>query len=114
MNKREQYRRIIKFVTSISIVALQMLLYWIVWMHFYASNIELPFFRKGNWLMAALYGVLLLFFCAHLRGTENRLPAEVGHDLFPHAGRYLRERGDLCPDLPSGQAFCKCGPAGRG
>lgn len=67
MNKREQYRRIIKFVTSISIVALQMLLYWIVWMHFYASNIELPFFRKGNWLMAALYGVLLLFF-AHTYG----------------------------------------------
>ena len=46
-------------------------------------------------------------------GLKNRLPAEVGHDLFPHAGRYLRERGDLCPDLPSGQAFCKCGPAGR-
>lgn len=62
MNQREQYKRIIKFLSSMTTVALQMALYWFVWMGYYSSNIELPFFRKGNWLMAALYGVLLLFF----------------------------------------------------
>lgn len=62
MNQREQFKRIVKFISSMTAIAAQTLLYWSVWMGYYNSNIELPFFRKGNWLMAALYGVLLLFF----------------------------------------------------
>lgn len=62
MNKNEQYKRIIKFSASAVIIILQMWLYWCVWMGYYNNNIELPFFRKGNWLMAALYGLLLCFF----------------------------------------------------
>lgn len=67
MNQKEQFKRILKFLSSITVVAMQMGLYWIVWLYFYNSNIELPFFRKGNWLMVALYGVLLLFF-VHIYG----------------------------------------------
>lgn len=67
MYEREQYKRIIKFLSSLTSIAAQMLLYCIIWMKYYNNNIELPFFRKGNWLMAALYGVLLLFF-AHTYG----------------------------------------------
>lgn len=62
MNQREQYKRIIKFSSSVLVIAIQVWLYWQVWMRYYSSNIELPFFRKGNWLMAALYGAMLLFF----------------------------------------------------
>lgn len=62
MNQREQYKRLIKFLASAVTIVTQVLLYWNVWMLYYAGNIELPFFRKGNWLMAALYGVLILFF----------------------------------------------------
>lgn len=62
MYQREQYKRIIKFLSSLSSIAIQVLLYCIIWMEYYNNNIELPFFRKGNWLMAALYGVLLFFF----------------------------------------------------
>lgn len=62
MNQREQYKRIIKFTSSLVMISIQTCLYWIVWMRYYSNNIELPFFRKGNWLMVALYGVLLLFF----------------------------------------------------
>ena len=67
MNQKEQFKRILKFLSSITVVAMQMGLYWIVWLYFYNSNIELPFFRKGNWLMVALYGVLLFFF-VHIYG----------------------------------------------
>lgn len=70
MNQREQYKRIIKFLSSITTIALQALLYWHIWMSYYSNNIELPFFRKGNWLMVALYGVLLLFF-VHTYGGLN-------------------------------------------
>lgn len=62
MNQREQFKGIIKFLSSVTAVAVQMFLYWNIWMGYYSSNIELPFFRKGNWLMVALYGVLLFFF----------------------------------------------------
>ena len=62
MNQREQFKRIIKFMSSIIVITLQMALFWIIWMEYYNNNIELPFFRKGNWLMAALYGILLFFF----------------------------------------------------
>lgn len=62
MNQREQFKRIIKFLSSVIVIALQMALFWIIWMYYYNNNIELPFFRKGNWMMAALYGVLLSFF----------------------------------------------------
>ena len=67
MKQREQFKRIIKFMSSLTVIALQMSLYWIVWLCHYNSNIELPFFRKGNWLMVALYGVLLFFF-VHIYG----------------------------------------------
>lgn len=62
MNQREQFKRIIKFMSSIIVITIQMTLFWIIWMKYYNNNIELPFFRKGNWLMAALYGILLFFF----------------------------------------------------
>lgn len=62
MNQRDQFKRIIKFTSSVIVIAVQMALFWITWMQYYNNNIELPFFRKGNWLMAALYGTLLFFF----------------------------------------------------
>lgn len=62
MNQREQFKGLMKFFSSVIAVAVQMFLYWNIWMGYYSSNIELPFFRKGNWLMVAFYGALLFFF----------------------------------------------------
>lgn len=57
-----QFKRLIKFFSSLVIVLVLVLIYYYVWMYYNTSIVERPFFRKGNWLMAALYGVLLLFF----------------------------------------------------
>ncbi len=62
-----QYKRLIKFISSFVIVAAQVLIYYYVWMYYNTRIVEFPFFRKGNWLMAALYGVLLMFFL-HMYG----------------------------------------------
>lgn len=62
MNQKEQFKRIIKFIFLAITIILQMLLFWRVWLLYYNNNIELPFFRKGNWLMATLYGLLFFFF----------------------------------------------------
>ena len=48
-------------------MAAQVLIYYYVWMYYNTRIVEFPFFRKGNWLMAALYGVLLMFFL-HMYG----------------------------------------------
>ena len=57
-----QFKRLIKFFSSFVIIAVLVLIYYYVWMYYNTSIVERPFFRKGNWLMAALYGVLLMFF----------------------------------------------------
>lgn len=70
MKQREQYKQLIKITSSFVVIAVQMMLYWHIWMRYYSSNIELPFFRKGNWLMVALYGILLLFFMQTYGGLK--------------------------------------------
>lgn len=62
MKKNVQYKRIVKFSFSLIIVLLEMAVYWYVWSGYYNKIIEFPFWRRGNWLMVALYAVLLCFF----------------------------------------------------
>lgn len=62
VKKNVQYKRIVKFSFSLIIVLLEMAVYWYVWSGYYNKIIEFPFWRRGNWLMVALYAVLLCFF----------------------------------------------------
>lgn len=57
-----QYKRVIKFISSAIIVALEASIYGYVWIFHYNELMEFPFWRRGNWLMIALYTILLLFF----------------------------------------------------
>lgn len=66
----EQYKRLVKFVSSFVIVALEVLIYWIVWTRFYNKIIEFPFWRRGNWLMVALYAGILFFFLKTYGGLK--------------------------------------------
>lgn len=62
MRNSEQYKRVVKSLSSMIIILAQMGIYWITWINYYNDNIELPFFRKGNWLMVAIFGIQLFFF----------------------------------------------------
>ena len=57
-----QYKRIIKCLSSAIIVALEAGIYGYVWTVYYNRIIAAPFWRRGNWLMVAVYVILLLFF----------------------------------------------------
>lgn len=70
MKNNEQYKRIVKFLSAFTIVFMEVYIYWQIWIWYYNQNIELPFFRKGNWLMAAVYGLLLLFFSSIYGGLK--------------------------------------------
>lgn len=62
MRDYTQYKRLIKFISSAVIVTLEAIIYGYVWIFYYNKIMEAPFWRRGNWLMIALYVILLLFF----------------------------------------------------
>ena len=57
---REPYKRLIVFTEVIVLVAVHSLLFAILWNSQYKESIELPFFRRGNWAMIAIYPIMLL------------------------------------------------------
>lgn len=62
MKDYTQYKRIIKFMSSAAVVAMEAGIYGFVWVTYYNRLLEFPFWRRGNWLMIAVYAVLLIFF----------------------------------------------------
>lgn len=62
MRDYTQYKRIIKFLSAAVITALEAGIYGYIWIVYYNKMIAAPFWRKGNWLMIAVYAILLLFF----------------------------------------------------
>lgn len=70
MKKFEQYKRIIKFGFAMVIVFLEIAIYAYVWYGYYNPLLKNPFWRRGNWLLIVLYGVLLLFFLKTYGGLK--------------------------------------------
>jgi len=65
MQNREQYKRLVLFLTSATIIALQTAIFAFVWYTFYADNdavIMVPFFRRGNYVIIGLYALMLFLF----------------------------------------------------
>ena len=70
MKNYEQYKRMIRFLTSVTILAAEIGIYWLVWETSISEMAGTPFFRKGDWLMIAVYGLLLLFFSKMYGGLK--------------------------------------------
>ena len=56
----EQYKRLIKFAGSAVIVLVEFAVYFYAWMNWYNKNMTVAFYRRGNWLIAGEYLVLLV------------------------------------------------------
>lgn len=81
MKGYEQYKRLIRFLTSIAILAVETGIYWIAWDKYFSEAAGTPFFRKGDWLMIAVYAILLLFF-SHMYGGLRIGYLEKGNVLY--------------------------------
>ena len=59
MEKREQYKRLIMFFSSLIILAIQTGMFAYTWFHVYSSEEILGrvFWDRGNWALIAIYGV---------------------------------------------------------
>ncbi len=62
MDRLIKYKRAVMFLIGTVLLACHMAVFWYVWNRFYSMAIIQPFYRKGNWLMVAVYTVLLYTF----------------------------------------------------
>lgn len=58
LKQLKDYKNIIMFLVTVSVVILQSLLYWITWYIFYKFNIVEPFYEKGTLLLVLVYAML--------------------------------------------------------
>lgn len=92
-----QYKRILKFAAALLVIALETAIYGYVWIRFYNKILEFPFWRRGNWLMIAVYAALLMFF-AHTYGgfkigffkTWNVIYSQILSLFFVNVITYLQ------------------------
>lgn len=68
-----KFRRIVMFLASFVILAVLTAIWAFVWYNFYAQAIQNPFFRKGNWLVIAIYTILSFVFTSIYGGYK------IGH-----------------------------------
>ena len=62
MRKREDYKRFIIFCLASLVVVAVSLIFAYVWYDVYRGMIRKPFWRKGNWVLIAIYGMIFAMF----------------------------------------------------
>ena len=67
MKKREKFKRLINFLEGVVILAAHTVLFAFVWYGSYVKQLDIPFFRRGDWAVIGVYA-LILFLLTHLYG----------------------------------------------
>lgn len=62
MRRREYFRRIVMFVLASLVILAQAAMFAAVWYLYYRGKIFEPFWNKGNWVLIAMYALLLILF----------------------------------------------------
>ena len=63
MRNSEQYKRLIRFGMAGLLFAIEMVIYYFVWLNYYNDQMQIAYDVKGNYMIAAVYGVVLVLFC---------------------------------------------------
>lgn len=67
VRKRDQFKRVINFFEGFILLAFHILAFAFVWYSEYVKQLEIPFFRRGDWAVIGVYG-LILFLLTSLYG----------------------------------------------
>ncbi len=65
MEKRERYKRVVKFMSTVLIILLQTAIYAFVWYNCYTRGTDAPihlFWNRGNYVLIGLYALMLCLF----------------------------------------------------
>lgn len=68
MNKNEKYKRLVRSVLIIMLIIAEVSLYYVIWLKHYNRLMEVPYDVKGNYMIAAVYGIIVLIF-SHIYGS---------------------------------------------
>lgn len=97
MKQYEPYKCLIRFFSALAVIGLETAVYWYVWNSYYNRILEYPFWRRGNWLMVALYSCILFFFLHTYGGfkigylkTVNLICSQILSLLFANGITYLQ------------------------
>ena len=93
MSKREDYKRFIIFLLASLIVLAQMAIFAYVWYNIYRGQINKPFWRKGNWVLIAVWTVFQV-----IRRTEGWISEADRCILFPDSGTSVYQCGGISAD----------------
>lgn len=70
MRKMESIKRLVVLQLSTIGMLIQIAAYGFIWFKYYEKAIKLVFWERGNWLVIAIYAVLLFFFMTTYGGTK--------------------------------------------
>lgn len=97
MNVNEKYKRIVKLLFTLGLTSMLIVIYGWTWTTYYNKIIGAPFFRRGNWMMIFLYGVLLVLFISIYGGFKvgylkkwNLIYSQILAVIFANIFTYLQ------------------------
>ena len=70
MRTMESVKRLLVLQLTTIGLLVQIAGYGFIWYRYYADAIKLEFWNRGNWLVIAIYAVLLFFFTTTYGGTK--------------------------------------------
>ena len=62
MSKRDRYKRLISFASAVMLLGILTAIFAFIWYKYYSQKIILPFYRRGNWVLIAIYCVMVAIF----------------------------------------------------
>ena len=57
VKKYEQYKRLIRFLAGVSLIAAESIIFMYMWIYCYKDQMEMPYQRLGNYALAAVYAL---------------------------------------------------------
>ena len=108
VRSREQYKHMVSFFSAVILLGLLTVQFGYVWYTFFSETIVLPFYRKGNWVVIAIYAALLLLFfkvyggfkVGYLRRTDvlfSQILSVLGSNLITYLQISLIARDFVAP-----------------
>lgn len=83
MKDKEQYKRLIRFVMAVVLFAVEMIIYYFVWMKYYNEKMTIPYDVKGNYMISSVYGIVLVLF-ANMFGGLKVGYLRIGNLIYSH------------------------------
>ncbi|MDR1769693.1 MAG: exopolysaccharide biosynthesis polyprenyl glycosylphosphotransferase [Hungatella sp.] len=97
MKVEQKYKRLIKLIFTFGIASMLISLYGWTWINHYNSIMEFPFYRRGNWMMFFLYGIILILFMYTYGGFKvgylkkgNLIYSQILAVIFTNVFTYLQ------------------------